>query len=215
MSNQVNDLRGNQFMTLRNKLLTGAAALAWAASIGMGVPAAWGSSGQPGLFALAAKGNSFDGFFQQGDTYCDYCDGPECGCFLADSNGGTGSLKFGQFGPTNMGWDIELDYANNDQYDNGNYGSCWPASGEIESFTGAKQRQTVYFDTTGMMCNTGYFNETYTGSYYVTGGYNGYSTTSGAGSVSLSIYSWYNSPVLNSQLQMTGNISRSPKSSEK
>jgi hypothetical protein len=64
------------------------------------------------------------------------------------------------------------------------------------------------------MCDTADNNQTYTGSYYVIGGYAGYSTTSGSGSVSLSIYSWYNAPVLNSQMQMTGNISRSPYVSE-
>ena len=64
------------------------------------------------------------------------------------------------------------------------------------------------------MCDTGWFNETYTGSYFVAGGYNGYKTSSGAGSVSVSIYSWYNAPVLNSQLQMSGNVSRSSYQSE-
>jgi hypothetical protein len=201
---------GEQAMTLRKLLLTGAAAFAWAASLGLGGSAAWAASSQsPPLRSLAMKGDSFDGFFQQGATYCDFCDGAECGCFFADSNGGTGSLKFDSAEPKNAGWSLELDYANNDQYDNGTFGSCWPASGEIETFTGTKQRQTVYYDTSGFMCDTGYFNQTYTGSYFVTGGYNGYSTTSGAGSVSLSIYSWYNAPVLNSQLQMTGNVSRS------
>jgi hypothetical protein len=110
---------------------------------------------------------------------------PAANVFLADSNGGTGSLKFDSASPKNMGWSIELEYANNDQYDNGNYGSCWPASGLVETFTGTRQGQTVYYDTSGLMCDTGYFNQTYTGSYYVTGGYNGYSITSGAGSVSL------------------------------
>jgi hypothetical protein len=106
-------------MALRSLLVTGAAAFAWAASIGLAGPAAWaGSPSQPPLRRLAAKGNSFDGFFQQGNL-CDFCDGALCGCFLADSNGGTGSFKFDSAAPKSMGWSIELDYANNTQFNNG------------------------------------------------------------------------------------------------
>ena len=126
-------------MKLRNLLLTGAAAFAWAASIG-----SWGTGGlgvqQPAALARIWRPKVIHLMvFSSRGTYCDYCDGPACGCFLADSNGGTGSMKFDSAGPKNMGWKIELDYANNDQFDNGNYGSCWPASGFIETFTGARQ----------------------------------------------------------------------------
>jgi hypothetical protein len=207
--------RGSRFMKFRKVLVAGAAAFVGAALIGLNVQPVWAaSSAPPPLRALAAKGNSFDGFFQQGATYCDYCDGPECGCFFADSNGGTGSMKFDDRAPVSMGWTLELDYANNDQFDNGTLGSCWPASGALTTFTGPMQRQAVYYQTSGFMCNTYYFNQTYTGSYYNVGGYAGYSTTAGSGALSLSIYSDYNAPVLNSQLQLTGSVSRSPKQSE-
>jgi hypothetical protein len=204
--------RGSRFMMLRNMLVTGAAAFVCAALIGSNVRPAWaGNPSSPApLHALAVNGNSFDGFFQQGN-YCNYCDGAGCGCFFADSHGGTGTLKFDGTAPVNMGWNVELDYANNDQYDNGTLGSCWPASGFVTTYTGPMQRQAAYYQTSGMMCNTYYFNQTYTGSYYVVGGYAGYSTTTGSGALNLSIYSEYNAPVLNSQIQMTGNISRSPK----
>ena len=114
--------RGSRFMMFRKVLVAGAAAFVCAALIGLN-PRPASAQSNPPLRALSAKGNSFDGFFQQGNT-CDYCDGALCGCFLADSNGGTGSLKFDSRAPVSMAWNIELDYANNDQYDNGTYGSC-------------------------------------------------------------------------------------------
>lgn len=194
-------------MMFRNVLVAGAAAFVCAALIGLNPQLASAQTNQK-LRALAAKGNSFDGFFQQGNT-CDYCDGALCGCFIADSNGGTGSLKYDSTAPVSMAWNIELDYANNDQYDNGTYGSCWPASGMLSTYTGPKQRQVVTYTTSGFMCNTYYFNQTYTGSYYVQTGNAGYSTASGSGALSLSIFSDYNAPVLNSQLQLTGSILRS------
>jgi hypothetical protein len=200
--------RGSRFMMLRNVLVTGAAAFACATLIGLSAMPVSAQSNPP-LRALAAKGNSFDGFFQQGDV-CDYCDGALCGCFFADSNSGTGSLKFDSRAPVSMAWNIELDYANNDQFDNGTLGSCWPASGMLSTYTGPMQRQVITYTTSGFMCNTYYFNQTYTGSYYIQAGNAGYSTTSGSGALSLSILSDYNAPELNSQLQMTGNISRSP-----
>jgi len=199
--------RGSRFMTFRNMLMTGAAAFICAALIAVNTLPAWAQSSPP-LRRLAAKGNSFDGFFQQGNT-CDYCDSAFCGCFLADSNGGTGTLKYDSGAQTSMAWNIELDYANDTQYNNGELGACWPASGYLATYTGPKQRQIVMYTTSGFMCNTYYFNQTYTGSYYVQAGNAGYSTTSGSGALSLSILSDYNAPVLNSQLQLTGNISRS------
>jgi hypothetical protein len=200
--------RGSRFMMFRKVLLAGAAAFICAALIGLN-PRPASAQSNPPLRRLAGKGNSFDGFFQQGNT-CDYCDGALCGCFIADSNGGTGSLKFDSRAAVSMAWNIELDYANNDQYDNGTFGSCWPASGMLSTYTGPKQRQVVTYTTSGFMCNTYFFNQTYTGSYYVQAGNAGYSTTSGSGALSLSIFSDYNAPVLNSQLQLTGNLSRSP-----
>src|ERR1700679_2027050 len=101
--------RGSRFMKFRNVLVAGAAAFVGAALIGLNARPVWAgsSSSPPPLRALAAKGNSFDGFFQQGSTYCDYCDGPGCGCFFADSNGGTGSMKFDDRAPVSMGWTLE------------------------------------------------------------------------------------------------------------
>jgi hypothetical protein len=199
--------RGSRFMMLRNVLVASAAAFVCAALIGLN-PRPASAQSNPPLRALAAKGNSFDGFFQQGFT-CDYCDGAGCGCFLADSNGGTGSLKFDGSAPVSMAWNIELDYANSDQYDNGISGSCWPASGMLSTFTGPKNRQVVTYTTSGFMCSTEFLNQTYTGSYFIQAGNAGYSTTSGSGALSLSILSEYDPTVLNSQLQLTGNISRS------
>ncbi|MGA2410503.1 MAG: hypothetical protein ABSG46_08975 [Candidatus Binataceae bacterium] len=210
-------------MKLRKVLVASAAAFAFAAAIAARPCAAPAqeigvseSSANPPLRLLSVKGNSFDGFFQQGELgvggYCGYCDGPGCGCFFADSNGGTGSLKYDSTAPVSMSWSLGLYYAGSDQLDNGEYGSCQPASGFINTQTGANNRNVVYYYTTGAICDTGEFNQTYTGSYYVDGGYGGYSTTAGSGSVAVSIYSWENSPVLNSQLQLTGNIARAPAS---
>lgn len=207
-------------MMLRNVLVTSAAAFAFAAAMSLGPRAVLAQevgvssvASKPPLQVLAAKGNSFDGFFQQGDIlqggHCDYCDGPGCGCFYADSNGGTGSLKFGSTAPVSMAWNLQLYFAGSDEFDNGALGACWPALGFINTLTGANNRQVAYYDTTGWMCNTASFNQTYTGSYYVTGGYGLYSTTFGSGAVAVSIYSDYNAPVLNSQLQITGNLARS------
>jgi len=203
-------------MIFRNGVVASAAALALAAVMSFGPRAALAqepvvgdaASNNPPLRLLMAKGNSFDGFFAQGN-YCDYCDSGGCGCFFADSNGGTGSLKFDSKATVSMAWNLELDYAGSNQFDNGELGACWPASGTINTLTGANNLQMVYFDTSGWMCNTGLFNQTYTGSYFVLGGEAGYSTTSGAGAVSLSVYTEHNAPVLNSQLQLSGNISRS------
>ncbi|HUN57601.1 MAG TPA: hypothetical protein VMU41_05765 [Candidatus Binataceae bacterium] len=194
-------------MMLGKMVVTGAAAFVCAALIGLN-PRPASAQSNPPLRALAAKGNSFDGFFQHGTT-CDYCDGPSCGCFLADSNGGTGTLKFDGRAAVSMAWNLELDYANDDQFDNATYGACWPASGMLNTYTGPKQRQVVTYTTSGFMCNTYFFNQTYTGSYYIQAGNAGYSTTFGSGALSLSILSDYNAPVLDSQLQLTGNISRS------
>jgi hypothetical protein len=202
--------RGNRFMMLRNVLATSAAAFVCAALIGVN-PQPVRAQSNPPLRALAAKGNSFDGFFQQGNT-CDYCDGALCGCFFADSNGGTGTLKFDDRAPVSMAWNIELDYSYSDQYGNGTFGACWPASGMLSTYTGKMRRQLVTYTTSGFLCNTYYSNQTYTGSYIIQAGNAGYSTTSGSGALSLSIFSDYNAPVLNSQLKMSGNISRSPQS---
>jgi len=168
-------------------------------------------------YAMEALGTSIDGYWAT-DTAswdwmytngCSFCTGdPSCNCFYSDSTGGSGLFQVNAINQyTTMVWTQELDYTTYSAILSGSPpDACYAASGEgqMEDIQGSTANSLQY-STTGLLCVTpDGQNQTYTGSYVITGGTGLYENYQGSGNIGHAIYGRLPSQVI-SQIQYTGN----------
>ena len=168
-------------------------------------------------YSMLARGTSVDGYWTTdfptwGWNYwngCSFCTNDvSCQCFSADSNAGSGIFQVNINQYTTMNWSTEIDYTNDAATPSGsNWDYCFPASGEGEATDiGGSSANYLDYSTTGQLCETPWGpNQTYTGSFIITGGGGLYANYQGAGTIGHGIYGRLPNEVV-SQIQFNGNI---------